>query len=93
MEFQPTDKDKPLSTTLAKQLVIYLVSFLLPPLGLWPGINYLRQQDRTAKKIGLAAIFLTILSIVITSWLFINFMNTFTSGLNNELDFYNELNY
>lgn len=82
-------KDKPLSTTFARQLVIYLISLFLPPLGLWPAISYLRQRDETAKKIGIAALFLTIISIVITSWLTINLINSFSRGLGSQFNFYN----
>jgi hypothetical protein len=75
-------------TTLLKQLTIYLVSFFLPPLGVWPAIKYLRQGDKKSKKIGLIALFLTIISIVITIWLTINFINSFNQQLNNQLNLY-----
>lgn len=86
-------KDKPFSTSIAKQLLIYLISFFLPPLGLWPAISYLKQQDETAKKIGVVAIFLTIISIVITIWLFISVMNALSSGLNSQFDLNSGLDY
>jgi len=86
-------KEKLLSTTFSKQLLIYLVSFFLPPLGIWPAIKYLRQQDEKSKKIGLTAIFLTIISIVATSWLTISFINSFDKEFNDQLDLFQGLDY
>ena len=68
-------KEPPVSTTVGKQVGIYAMSILLPPLGLWPGIKYLLQKDQKAKTIGIIAIVLTIFSTIITSWIAINFFN------------------
>jgi len=86
-------KEKPLSTTFGRQLLVYLLSVFLPPLGIWPAIKYLRQQDKKSKKIGLAALFLTIASIVITSWLTISFINSFRKGLDNQLNLYQGIDF
>jgi len=86
-------KEKSLSTTLLKQLLIYFISFFLPPLGIWPAIKYLRQSDGKSKKIGLAALFLTIISIAITIWLTINFINSFNKELGSQLDLYQGIEY
>ena len=86
-------KEKPLSTTLLKQLSIYFISFFLPPLGIWPAIKYLRQADEKSKKIGLAALFLTIISIVIASWLTTNLINSFNKELGNQLNLYQDIDY
>ena len=53
-------KDVPFTISLEKQIGIYLLSFFLPPLGLFPGIRYLKNPDEKAKHVGLIAIFLTI---------------------------------
>ena len=86
-------KEKLLPTTIGRQLLVYLLSVFLPPLGIWPAIKYLRQQDEKSKKIGLAALLLTIASIVITSWLTINFINSFKEGLNNQLNLYQDIDF
>lgn len=67
--------EPPPSTTFAKQLSIYAVSILLPPLGLWPGIRYLRQPDQKTRMIGWAAIILTALSTILTVWLTIRIID------------------
>jgi hypothetical protein len=57
-----------LSTSIAKQIIVYLVSFFLAPLGLWYAWKYLRQEDNKSKAIGGVAIALTVLSIALTIW-------------------------
>lgn len=86
-------KDKPPSTTFLRQLIVYAISFFLPPFGLWPAIRYLKQQDGKSKKIGLAALFLTIISILLTVWLTASFMNSFNRELNNQLRLYKDIGY
>lgn len=80
-------------TTFSKQLWIYLVSFFLPPFGIWPAVKYIRAPDEKSKRIGWAAIFLTIISVLITVWLTMNFINSFTKGLNNKLDLYSGMGF
>jgi len=79
---------KPLSITFLKQIIIYLVSFCLPPLGLAWGFKYLREDNEQAKKIGLIAILLTIISLVLTIWLSMTFVNNFNQSLKEETKFY-----
>lgn len=79
-------KDKPQSTTIGRQLFIYLLSFLLPPLGLWPGIKYLKQKDNKSRMVGIIAILLTVISIAITVWLSFGFINEFNKQLNTSLN-------
>ena len=84
-------KDKPLSTSAWKQILVYLLSILLPPLGLWPAVKYLKQKDDKSRMIGFIAVFLTIISIILTVWFTWGFMNTFSQQLNSEINL-NSLN-
>lgn len=86
-------KEKPLSTTLSKQLWIYFISFFLPPLGVWPAIKYLRQADEKSKKIGLVALVLTIISIAISTWLTLNFVKSFQKGLDSQINLLQGIDY
>ena len=86
-------KDKPLSTGLLKQILIYSLSIFLPPLGLWPAIRYLRQPDKKSKSIGLVIVVLTIISIVITTYLSINLLNSINKEINNQLNVYQNLGF
>src|SRR3990167_11491063 len=86
-------KDQPPATTISRQIIVYAVSFFLPPFGLIPAIGYLRQKDSKSKKIGLVAIFLTILSILLSFWFTTRVLKLFNQQLNNQLNFYNEIRY
>lgn len=62
-------RKKPLSTSVFKQVGLYLFAFFLPPFGLFPGIKYIKQNSQTEKLVGLVMILLTIISTLITVWL------------------------
>jgi len=75
-----------LNTTGAKQIVIYLVSFFLPPFGLGWGFKYLKSNNKKAKKIGMVSILLTIISLILTFWISKSFVNRITQSINSEMD-------
>lgn len=79
-------KNKPLSTTILKQILIYLLSFLLPPLGLWPAVKYLKQKDGKSRIIGFVAVVLTIISVTIAIWLYLDFMKMLNQQLNRQFN-------
>lgn len=79
-------KEVPITLTLGKQISVYLVSLILPPLGLFPGVKYLLKGDSHAKHVGLIAIFLTVLSIILTLWLFVGFIQTANRTLNQQIN-------
>ena len=58
-------KTAPSNISIGKQIGLYLLSFFLPPIGLIPGIKYLRKSESQTKKIGIVLIILTIVSSVI----------------------------
>lgn len=68
-------KEPPLSTSISKQIYIYAISIIFPPLGLWPGIKYLLDKNPKAKVIGIVAIILTTVSLIITIQLTLSFLN------------------
>ena len=86
-------REKPLSTSVLRQIGIYLFSILLPPLGLWHGITYLLQKDRKAKIIGGVAILLTLVSTVITIWLAAELMNTIYRRIEEQLNLYQTVEF
>ena len=91
MEVKPTDyfcfncgknlKPKPLSTSLGKQILIYLESIFLPPMGFLWGIRYLRQKGSASKAIGIISIILTVVFLV----LLIKFTNEFIKTINDQV--------
>ena len=52
--------------SLGRQAALYLVAFLLPPLGLWPGLRYLRRPDDQARRVGAVCLLLTAISVFAT---------------------------
>lgn len=78
-------RSKPLPITIGKQIGIYLLSLLLPPLGLVPGIKYLFQKSGKAKMVGMVAVLLTIISTVVTLYYASIFIKKFTDQLNGGL--------
>lgn len=76
---------------MGKQIQVYLVSLLFPPLGLIPGFKYLFYKNASAKRVGIIAIVLTIIATGITFWYAGILMNQINSALNSQLQQYNYL--
>lgn len=74
---------KPLTIGMGKQIYIYVVSLLLPPLGLIWTWKYLRSSSSQAKKVGWIALILTIISVVATIWLTMSFLQGLGSQINS----------
>jgi hypothetical protein len=95
LEVRPTDyfcfncgknlRPKPLSTSLNRQIIIYLESFFLPPYGLIIGVRYLKQNDNSSKIVGTVAIILTVLSILIFVKVTHDLIAVINTQVNNQL--------
>lgn len=81
-------KEAPISVSIGKQIGIYALSVLLPPLGLWPGLKYLKSTDSKVKTVGIIAIALTIISIIITLWISVGIFSQVNQGINSQLQGY-----
>lgn len=58
-------RELPVSTSAARQAVVYAVSFFLAPFGLHFALQYIRQTDRKARMIGVISLALTIAAITL----------------------------
>lgn len=58
-------KPQPPATDITGLLKLYIGSLLLPPMGLWWGFRYIRQNNRKAQIAGLIAIIGTIVYLII----------------------------
>jgi hypothetical protein len=74
--------EKTLSISAARQIGFYLLSFLLPPFGLWPAFKYLHQKDKKAQTVGVVGIVLTVISIGLTILLAMNYVNQLSQQIN-----------
>lgn len=82
-------KDKPLSTGIGRQIIVYAISILLPPAGFFYGYRYIKQKNNKATIIGGIAIVLTIISSVYSIWYLMTFINSF----NQQMQLYKNLGY
>lgn len=78
------------SGSVIQQIKIYLISFFIPPLGLFKGYPYLKQKGSRLRIIGIAAIVLTIISLIIVIWLVVQTVNSVNQGMKSleNLNFY-----
>ncbi len=76
-------KSKPSDTSIPKQILIYLVSFLFAPFGLGYAFIYLKQPDRKSKIIGWVSVALTVISIVLVIALAQGFLSQYSRMLNS----------
>lgn len=79
-------KEKPIDTSVMKQVSVYAVSLLLPPAGIWPAFKYLKTKDPKAKKIGMVCIGLTIISVLLSVYFLTAFVNTINTQISNQLN-------
>jgi hypothetical protein len=63
----------------------YIGSILLPPLGFWWGIKYLKQNDAVSKRIGIITMVLTTISFIITSIWIVDYINKLNATVGSQL--------
>lgn len=75
-------KPKPPSFDIASQLTLYIKSLLLPPLGIYWAIPYLKQDSSKSKAVGILAIAITLVMLILT----IVWTKQFVDNLNTQLN-------
>jgi hypothetical protein len=75
-------KEPPFKLKWGNVFGILFASILLPPLGIFPGLRYLRYKELSAKILGLSAIILTLLFTFIMFYVFIGFFNNMNKTYN-----------
>ena len=81
-------RPRPLSTSTSTQVLLYLKSLLLPPLGIIWGIRYIRQSDVSSKLVGLFTILITIIEIVFLIQTTVYTVNTVNQQINRQSQLY-----
>jgi hypothetical protein len=81
-------KPSPPSTSISDQILLYLKSLLLPPMGIIWGFRYLRQSDTKSKVIGLIAISVTIIEIIWLIQTTVYTINTVNQQINQQMKLY-----
>ncbi len=77
--------EKPLSTSRTTEIMYYLGSLLLPPIGLWWGFKYLKQEDSDSKRIAYVCIAITVVSTILAVRWTMQFMNGINAQVNQQL--------
>ncbi len=73
---------KPPSTSIENQIMLYLGSFFLPPMGCIWGYKYIKIADGRSKMIGYICVAITMLSILIAVRSVMVVVNTVNSQVN-----------
>ena len=73
---------KPPSTTTESQIMLYLGSFFLPPMGVVWGWKYIKQTDKKSRIVGYVAIGLTVISILLAVQATMGFINSVGNQVN-----------
>ena len=84
--------EKPISTGLWPQVLLYLLSFFLPPLNLILTIRYLKSPDPKAKQVGLISLGLMTVGIVLAVWIAAGVLKSVNEQVNTQLKQYQNLN-
>src|SRR3990172_10996754 len=79
-------KAKPLPTSLATEIMYYIGSLALPPLGYWWGIKYLKQPDAVSKRIGILCMVITTTSFILTSIWAVDYINEINAAVAGQLN-------
>lgn len=79
-------KAKPLPTSLVTEIMYYTGSVLLPPMGFWWGIKYLKQPDSASKRIGVVSMILTTVSFILTSIWLVGYINKLNATVSSQLN-------
>lgn len=74
--------------SLIRQIWIYFVSLALPPLGLVWTFRFFRSQYRQVRWVGIVAALLTAISIIVTVWVSVGFINTVNQQVQQQLNSY-----
>jgi len=82
-------KESPFKFSVTSFMGNMLLSILLPPLGIYPGIKHLKKTNKTAKILGILYIVLTILVGILMIKFTIDYVNNMNKALN---DFYLQQN-
>lgn len=77
--------EKPLSTSLTTELMYYAGSLLLPPMGIWWGFKYLRQDDPVSKRIGYMCMVITVVATILAVRWTMQIMTGVNAQVNQQL--------
>lgn len=81
---------------LKQKVKVYLISFMLTPLGLYWFFKYFRHEDKEVKKVGYTALMLTLAALVISYFVIYEYVQVYSSYFDlykANMDVYSQLGY
>jgi hypothetical protein len=78
--------EPPKSVGIGTQILYYAGSILMPPMGIFWGIKYLREQNETARRVGLVCIALTVVSMLYFSYQMISVYNRVSGEVRTQME-------
>lgn len=75
--------EAPFNISVFKIIWLSILSILLPPIGLIPGIKYMLKNDQKATMVGILMIILTFLSLAITIYFVRQALDNINAQYNN----------
>jgi hypothetical protein len=79
-------KPVPPSLLPVDQIWLYTKSILIPPFGVLWAYRYLKENNNKSKIVGMIAVILTLISLVVSSILFKNFVNDVNTQVSKQMD-------
>lgn len=82
-------KDKPVSTDLWPLVWLFVLSTLLPPLGIGLTIRYIKSEDQKAKSIGWISLMVTGLALIAAVYASKAILDVINSQVSSQMQNYN----
>ncbi len=76
-------RQPPQSTSIGKQIGVYLFAIFFPFLTIVPGVRYINQPDNKSKAVGVVTLFLTGISILVNVYVLIYINDNYLKPLMN----------
>lgn len=77
--------EKPAVITPVTEILYYIGSLILPPIGLWWGYKLFRQNDARNRRIGIVCVAITVISTIVVTYWTMNIFQTVNSQVNQQL--------
>lgn len=82
-------KEKPAAMELWPLVWLFVLSSLLPPLGIGLTIRYIRSEDERARSVGWISLFVTIVALIVSILIAKSVMDSVNQQINTQMQNYN----
>ncbi|MDD4931672.1 MAG: zinc ribbon domain-containing protein [Candidatus Colwellbacteria bacterium] len=71
------------SISIGKEIIVYLVSFFLAPLGLYFTVKYIRQPGEVSRRIAIISMIITAVAVIIAAYSINTFLQSAYQSINS----------